>query len=176
MNRQHLRMIVAALIGICQTSAFAVTATFQKADLVISNRGRQTIIRDVIDEYAFFSTIHAVAKRGDDMFVVFGSSELSRGWPPRNGNCGAGIETFIRWLHIRDGRIIEQQEGLYESCRQNRSWGNVQWKGHKLVWSADGSEREGTDAVPTFVTVNFSWTYDPSHPDAGITETKEKGK
>jgi hypothetical protein len=104
-------MIIAALFGICQTSALAITATFKNADLVISDRGQQSIIRDVIDEYAFFSTIHAIAKRGGDTFVVFGSSEMSRGWPPKNGNCGAGVETFIRWLHVRGGKIIEQHEG-----------------------------------------------------------------
>ena len=104
--------------------------------------------------------------------MVIGSSELTRGWPPKGGNCGCGVESFIRWLHVRDGKVIATQEGLYESCALNRDGWNLGWKDGKLLWSTGGWQRSAEGSTPP-TAISLNWSYDPQHPDRGIAEIAE---
>lgn len=110
----------------------------------------QTRLRlpDVADPHAFFTTVHAVSRRGADLYLVIGSSELTRGWPPKSGNCGCGVESFIRWLHVRDA-------------------GGIAWQGGKLTWSSlDWKPSAAAEPAAKLL----RWTYDPRHPERGIVE------
>ncbi len=152
------------------TSIASPSVEFRDTKLVIRDGRKTFTLRDLIDPYAFFTICHAVQKRGHDYFVVYGSSEMSRGWPPRNGRCGSGIETYIRWLHINDGKIIDQQEGLYESCWKDRDGWLIEWSEGKLHWQADGFEHPDDSKT---ISVTYFWIYDPQHPEAGIAQTSK---
>ena len=143
------------------------TVTFSRGTLILHTVRRVYKIRDVIDSRPFYTTVHAVHRRRDTYYVVFGNSEWSRGYPPRDGLCGSGIESDIRWLAIRDGEIVDEQKGLHESCFKNRSSGPIAWKKHKLVWVATGPDPD-REVDPTGVT--FHWEFDPKHPEKGIVE------
>lgn len=163
-----------ALLVSCATAAPRVA--FDADDLVIGDGRHSLRLKGLLDQHAFYATIHAVQQRGPDLFVVYGTSEMSKGWPPRNGHCGCGIESYLRWLHIRQGRIVARQEGRQESCFMNRDGGSIAWHQGKLVWSTEGIEREGDPVTGRIVSVAFTWTYDPEHPEKGIAETRSLGK
>jgi hypothetical protein len=147
----------------------APEVTFVGASIILKDKGQRYELRDMIDSHSFHETLHAVCRRGSDYYIVYGSSEMSRGWPPRSGNCGAGIESFIRWLQVRKGQVIAQQEGLYVSCSSNRDGWQIAWKDHKLTWSAMGLKKVAGDTV-RLESVELNWTFDPAHPELGITE------
>jgi hypothetical protein len=166
-----------ALLGLTACVADASPAArFDSEDLVLGDGRASFRIGDVVDPHAVYKTIHAVQRRGRDFYVVYGTSELSSGWPPKGGHCGAGLESYIRWLHIKDGKIVEEQEGRYESCLKNRDGWTVDWHDGKLVWSTEGIDREGGGSLGKLVSVAFTWSYDPIHPEAGIVESKTPTK
>ncbi len=148
---------------------------FVGTSIILTDQGRRTELREMIDSHSFHETLHAVHRRGNNYFIVYGSSEMSRGWPPKNGHCGAGIESFIRWLHIVDGKVVSSQEGLYESCFRNRDGWSIAWVNHKLTWSTGGlRQREGQQ--PSFEAIDLKWTYDPAHPELGLSESQQKSE
>ncbi|MBK1884240.1 hypothetical protein JIN85_17605 [Luteolibacter pohnpeiensis] len=166
-----------AILGITAGGAIASpSARFDAADLIVRDGNHSIRLSDVLDTHPFYKTIHAIQRRGSDFYVVYGTSELSRGWPPKGGYCGCGLESYIRWLHINDGKIIEDQEGRYQSCVKNRDGWAINWKDGKLVWSSEGLEREGDSAPAKIAWVDFTWSYDPQHPERGISEVKTPSK
>jgi hypothetical protein len=166
-----MRILILIALTACGAVA-SPSARFDGEDLVIQDRGRSIRLSDVIEPHAFHKTIHAIQRRGHDLYVVYGTSELSRGWPPKGGYCGCGLESYIRWLRIRDGKIAEEKEGRYESCYMNRNGWRIDWRDGKLIWSTEGLEREGDNSSGKLMSVAFTWSYDPTHPEAGISETK----
>ncbi len=153
-------------------AAAAPEVKFDGESIVLKDNGRRYELPGMIDPFSFHETLHAVCRRGSDYFIVYGSSEMTRGWPPKNGNCGAGVESFIRWLHVRDGKVISQQEGLYVSCRQNRDGWRIGWTDHKLQWSAMGVKHTNGDPSKREL-VDLSWTFDPARPELGIIESEK---
>lgn len=149
--------------------ALATSASFDGPDLVVSSGKATFRLSGIADEHAFFTTVHAATRKGRDYYFVVGSSEFTRGWPPRGGNCGCGTEAFIRWLHVRDGKVIETQEGLYESCRSNRGGWDLGWKDGRLIWSASAWRRSADTSTPS-AEIFLTWSYDPQHPERGIAE------
>lgn len=172
---KEIRIFV--ILSISASCAVAApSANFDSDDLIVRDGRRSSRINGVLDPHAFYGTIHAVHRRGQDFFVVYGTSEMSRGWPPKGGYCGCGLESYIRWLHIRDGKIMEQQEGRQESCYQNRDGWSIAWQQGKLIWNTEGFEREGDPINGKIVSIAFTWTFDPVSPEAGILETKSPTK
>jgi|GEM_PF-2576963 len=166
-------MRIVAILGITVCGAIAApSARFDAEDLVVRDCNHSIRLPDVLDTHAFHKIIHAIQQRGLDFYVVYGTSELSRGWPPKGGYCGCGLESYIRWLHIKDGKIIEEQEGRYESCIKNRDGWAINWRDGKLVWRSGGVEREGDSLPAKFVLFDYTWSYDPQHPESGISELK----
>lgn len=151
-------------------------AVFRGEDIVLRDGGQRFVIPAIIDSHANYSTIHSVLRRKTDYFIVYGTSELTRGWPPKSANCGCGIESYIRWLHIRDGKIVAEQKGLYQSCAVNRDGWIIEWKDGKLIWQTEGQLRVENSGQVSYTMVKYTWTFDPSKPDAGITETQEPAK
>jgi hypothetical protein len=160
---------------LCSTS-IAQKAHFVGDSLVITDGTRRVRLPNVIESYPEYRVVHAVQKRADDYFVVIGVSELSRGYPSRNGYCGAGIESHIDWLHIRDGKIVQRQSGLYESCLENRDGYSIEWQHGVLHWSTEGQRRVEEGGRTIFIPTSYSWTFDPAHPDKGIEERSEDSK
>ena len=166
-------MRIVAILGVTACGAIASPSAQFDADELIVRDGNHTVrLPGVLDFNAFHKTIHAIQQRGRDFYVVYGTSELSRGWPPKGGYCGCGLESYIRWLHIKDGKIIEEHEGRYESCFKNRDGWAINWRDGKLVWSSGGIEREGDTLPAKFVLFDYTWSYDPQHPERGIFEAK----
>jgi hypothetical protein len=164
---QKLGIIIA--LGIfSEVATAALTAQFEKTDLVVRDGAQAFRIKKVLDPRAFHGTVHAYQRRERDYFVVYGTSEWSQTGAPHGGYCGCGIESYIRWLHIRDGKILEQQEGLYVSCWKNRDGWTIDWRNGKLVWSTEYCESDETHVA----VISLTWSYDPTHPEAGISETK----
>ena len=161
-----------ALCSMCH----AQKARFVGESLVISDGTQKIRLPDVIDPHTMYHVVHAVQKRADEYFVVIGVSELTRGYPPRGGECGAGIESHIDWLRIHEGKIVELQSGLYESCRQNRDGYSIKWQDGVLHWSTAGQRRVEEGGHTTFIPVSYSWTFDPAHADKGIAEHSENTK
>jgi hypothetical protein len=164
-----LLLLMTLCIADGSARAYATSATFVGADLVVKSGETTFRLSGITDEYAFFTTVHAAARKGRDFYLVIGSSELTRGWPPRGGNCGCGIESFIRWLHVRDGKVVDTQEGRYESCRSNRDGWRIRWREGRLTWSSNGWRRSADVSVPA-TSVFLNWSYDPQHPEMGIAE------
>ncbi|MEY4244653.1 MAG: hypothetical protein RLZZ245_2238 [Verrucomicrobiota bacterium] len=154
------------------TACAAPSAKFDGTDLVIRDGATAMCIPEILDPHAFYGTVHAVQRRGADWFVVYGSSEMSRGWPPKSGYCGCGIESYIRWIHVRRGAIIRQQEGRQESCIQSRDGWAIEWLQGKLVWITEGPEREGDPPTGERLWFTFRWSFDPANPEIGILETR----
>jgi len=167
---------LALCVSAISCAAASPHASFQGENLVIRDGHRRFTLPSIVDSHAEFSTIHSVQRRGTDYFVVYGTSEWSRGWPPRNGKCGCGLETYIRWLQIRDRKIIADQEGRYISCLSNRDGWGIDWKDGKLMWRSEGliSKEESGELISTWL--KYSWVFDPSKPEAGITESQEPTK
>ena len=155
------------------SACHALSARFVGESLVISDDARRVRLPDLIEPYSEYHVVHAVLKRAGDYFVVVGISELSRGYPPKGGECGAGIESHIDWLRIHDGKIVERQSGLYESCFQNRFGYSIEWQNGVLHWSTEGQRRVEDSGHTTFIPMSYSWTFDPAHPDKGIEEHSE---
>lgn len=154
------------------TAAASPWVEFRGTSILLTDGDLSFELEQQIDPDAFFTTLHAVSQRGADYYIVYGTSEMSRGWPPRNGRCGSGIESYIRWLHVREGKIITTAEGLYESCFRDRYGGEIKWKDQKLHWGT-----EGFDALPNDPNnrqrVDYEWTFDPAHPEQGISESAQ---
>ena len=169
-------ILIVALLATTFTRAGAVEAHFVGTSLTISDGKYRVVIPEQIDPYAFFKTIHATHRRGNVFYVLFGTSEMSRGWPPKNGYCGAGIESFIKWLKIQDGKIVEEKEGRYESCFQNRDGWSINWIDGKLVWISTGTREREVLGQRDYELVDFTWTFDPQNPEKGIEEHVERSK
>lgn len=167
----NLRGLVVWLCAVAWLQG-APSAGFRGENLVVRDGGRTLTIREILAPHARYSTIHGVQKRGGDYFVVYGTSELSRGWPPKGGNCGCGIESYLKWLQIRDGKVIAQQEGRYQSCFSNRDGWSIRWDKGKLVWSTNGFDDRDPGSGKSPDDAVFTWTYDPAQPQAGIHEAK----
>jgi len=171
-REQTMRLVLPIMITCIVFGAATVHATsafFYGPDLVVRSGKTTFRLSDIADEHAFFTIVHAAARKGRDFYLLIGSSELTRGWPPKSGYCGCGIESFIRWLHVRDGKVVDTQEGLYASCRANRDGWTIGWENGKLIWCASGWKRsENISKTDTAIFLN--WSFDPQHPDKGITE------
>jgi len=172
---RYMRILALLGVTVCIANASPI-ARFDSEDLILRDGKVAIRIRDLADPHASYKTIHAVQRRGHDFYVVYGTSEMSRGWPPRGGYCGCGVESYIRWLHIKDGKVLEEREGRYESCFKNRDGWAIDWHEGKLIWSTEGIECDGDDSSGKIVSVAFNWSYDPNHPEAGIAETKTPSK
>lgn len=170
-----LAILIALSATLCSTCS-AQRAHFVGESLVITDGTRRIRLPNVIEPHPEYRVIHAVQKRSDGYFVVIGVSEWSRGYPPKGGNCGAGIESHIDWLHVRDGKVIERQSGLYQSCVQNRDGYAIEWQHGILHWSTEGQRRVEEGGRTTFIPVNYSWTFDPAQPNKGIEEHSEDAK
>lgn len=166
-----MKTIMLCLFAVVVASHHSVagpSATFVHGSIHVADGPRSFVLRDFIDHYSFHETLHAIQRRGDDYFIVYGSGEWSRGASQERGNCGSGVEFYIRWLHVRAGKVIEQQEGLYLSCWKGRDASEIAWREHRLQWSCQGPGRsEGS------VATNIRWSYDPMAPEKGIAETQE---
>ena len=84
------------------------------------------------------------------------------------GTCGAGFETGIVWLQLRDWRIITTQSQLVESCRDNSMiTETIAWTGDKLQLTfldiAAGSKSNVL-------------RYDRNRPERGFTVLAASGK
>lgn len=159
-------------MAVCST-CHAQKARFVGESLLISDGTQRIQLPKLIGQHTEYHVVHAVQKRAGDYFVVIGVSEFSRGYPPRGGECGAGIESHIDWLHVHDGKIVERESGLYESCQQNRFDYSINWQDGVLHWNTEGQRRVEESGHTTFIPVSYSWTFDPAHPDKGIEEHSE---
>jgi hypothetical protein len=170
-------MRIIAILGLSTCFVGATpSAKFDSADLVVRDGRISFSLHDLLDPDAFYGTVHAVQRRGQDFFIVYGTSEMSRGWPPRGGHCGCCLESYIRWLHVKGGKIIEQQEGRHESCFRNRDGWSIAWSDGKLIWSTEGIEREGDPLTGKIVSIAFTWSFDPARTGSGIVESKSPTK
>ena len=76
--------------------------------------------------------VHANLRRGDDRFLLIGYSEESRPNHP-NGRCGAGIESYLVWLHVHGSSVLASQSAHYESCWRNIEGGPPEWSSQFCV-------------------------------------------
>jgi hypothetical protein len=64
--------------------------------------------------------VHADLLRGVDRYLLIEHSYISNQENP-NGHCGAGLERYLVWLHVRDSRVVAEQSAHIESC-----WEDIQ--------------------------------------------------
>lgn len=166
-------LVITTILGLSAAIAGAVPyANFDADDLVIRDGKNSARIPDILAQHAYYGTIHAVQCRGDDFFVVYGTSEMGRAGPRRE-NGEFGLESYIRWLHVRDGKIIEQQEGRKARSEMKRDRWSITWHHGKLVWITDGVDVEVRQNMNYSIPMTFTWAYDPSKPESGIIKTKK---
>ena len=175
--RAPLTALIALAVALLAQPLMAITATRDGTTLVIRDGGNATRVQDHFDEHAFFVTIHAAAERGGKFYIVYGTSVFTRGFPPRSGHCGSGIETYIGWIEVsKEGEVLDAQRGLYESCSTNRHGGLIGWEGGKLRWLTTDLIEDKRHPDGSAVWQNISFTYDPAQPEAGISEKAEVEK
>ena len=161
---------------LCLAFMFAVsvraqTAKFIGESLVITDGLRRVQLADVIEPHPIARCVHAVQKRHGEYFVLISAREWSRGYPPRGGRCGCGVESYIEWLHIRDGKIAERTKGLFESCFDNRDGKVTGWRGTILTAETTDlvENRDGPANAPARWR-DIIFTFDAEHPEEGIRE------
>jgi hypothetical protein len=155
-------------------TASAQTARFVGESLVISDGGHRIRLPDIIQQHPIARCVHAVRKRQADYYVLFGASEWSRGYPPRNGNCGAGVESHITWLHVRDGKVLDRKVALYESCFTNRDGWALGWHGSLFTVETEDLVEDSARADKAAVWQTLKWTFDVRRPDAAFTEEQKE--
>lgn len=139
-------MRIFTILGLSATITGAVAcAKFDANDLVIRDGKNSARLREILARHAYYGTIHAVQRSGKDLFVVYGTSEMNR-----------VRESYIRWLHVRDGKIIEQQEGRQESMNSD-GW-TIAWHHGKLIWSTNGFVGEERQNMIHSIPMAFTWT------------------
>ena len=126
---------------------FAISARFVGRAVLVKDGPHRITLPEVAEDHAIYTVIHSISRRGADYHLVIGCSNLSRGWPPRGGYCGSGIESYVEWLHIHEGKIVEQREGLYESCFRNRDGYSIAWKNGVLRWSVSGVDGSAAERM-----------------------------
>ncbi len=165
-------------LAICLTAgassiAYAQSAHFVGESLVIKDGGHRIFLPDVIDPHPIARCVHAVQKRRNDYFILISVSEWTRGYPPRDGYCGSGVESSIQWLRIRDGKIAERTNGLFESCSDNRGGGITGWQDSIFIAETTDliENRDGPAEAPARWR-DITFTFDSSRPEEGIKETE----
>ena len=115
--------------------------------------------------------------RQSEYFILISARTWSRGYPPRNGYCGRGVESYIEWIHVRDGKIAERTKGLFESCFDSRYGGITGWRGTILTAKTTDivEKRDGPADVPARVR-DITFTFDAAHPDEGIKQKEAEHK
>lgn len=168
-------LVTAALVvlGTVTRLPGAPRAEFRSDSIVIRDAGKEFVLPECASISSIHRTLHAVCKRGQDYFIVFGYSEYTRG-SPRGGHCGAGVESRLCWLHVRGGEIMERHEGLYESCIKDRYDGALQWKDGKLTCVTEGLRKVSDKGDEKPHILYFKWVFDPQNPEKGLTASEER--
>ena len=155
-------------------AAGAQTAQFAGETLVISDGSHRIRLPEVIQPHSIARCVHAVQKRQRDYFVLFGATEWSRGDPPRNGNCGSGVESHITWLHVREGKVLDRKEALYVSCITNRQGWALGWHGSIFTIETEDLVEDSVRAGKAAVWRSLKWSFDIRRPEAGFVEEQKE--
>jgi hypothetical protein len=107
--------------------------------------------------------LYANLRRGDDRYLLIAYSELSRPSNP-NGRCGAGLESYLVWLHIRGSTVTASQSAQYESCWKDISGGPPAWSGQ--FCSVEYEDFDSSDRGSTNTRSKAS--FDAKAPEKGI--------
>jgi len=120
-------------------------------------QGSHDFAQDSCNGYAIErSTLHAVVRRGETLYVVYSCAGHSRGPEARFKRNGAGWEHQINWIAIRGGIVIDHQQRDVESGWRNTVGSIDGWRGTKLFWTS--GERDGT----------YTCFFDSSFPEGGL--------
>ena len=174
-GRMSANLLILGLIYSVVSSAVAsaLDVRISGDSLVVFDGRTRFSIPDVVDYRPIATCVHAYQKHGDEFYVVLGVREWSRGYPPRSGLGGAGVESKVAWLHIRDQKIVNRDEGVYESFWDVRSGVHPKWRDGKLHWGVAYLRPRIRGSVADFAE-RIYWTYNPAEPERGIQEKKER--
>lgn len=165
------RILCALLVLLSATLSrgWAIAAHFEGSQVVVQEGAATVRVEAKAETERNYITVHAVTRKGPDYYVLYGISFYSRGYL-QPGHCGSGLETSVRWLHLRGGAVVEQREGRQQSCLQNRVPEGLAWSGQVLEWSAWGK-----DETPDGETsqVRYRWSFNLREPEKGIVEEKQ---
>lgn len=114
--------------------------------------------------------VHAVLKRHDEYFVVVTVSEWSRGYPSSHGMCGAGVESYLKWLHVAAGQVAETKQYRYASCVDNREGAVKGWQGPIFTVITTDELEDKVQANEKAIWQDILFTFDAHHPETGIKE------
>ena len=76
----------------------------------------------------------------------------------------------------KNSKIVKEQEGRFESCFKNRDGWDISWKDGKLIWISQGIEAQDDSYNPKLLWMDYTWIFDPDHPETGITERKKEAQ
>ena len=171
-------LLLILILPLCQ-KATGQTAHFSGDCLVISDAKQRFKLPGVgydanEDDPPTPPKVHAIKKLHGEYFVVISTSSWSRGGRMSHGAGATGIESYIEWLHIADGKIKDRKGFLYESWRHNRSGNGFRWQGSILSIQTDAEipERIAAKEEDSWETITF--TFDAFHPEDGIKEEHSK--
>lgn len=162
-----MKLIFLLLLGVLAFSAEAQTGRFVGKNLVIKDGNTSIKIPIVSDSVVPPEApyVHAVLKRHGEYFVVITTHEWSHGAPADHGECGAGVESYVKWLHIVDGKVTQNTSGCYESCLENRDGEVTGWRGSLFIITTEGYLENDTNTLRT-----ITFTFDAHHPEQGVKE------
>jgi len=165
-------LLVPMLVVLFALPARAQTAHFTGRDLVIKDSGKTIKIARFLPTVVPPDPpcVHSVEKRDGEFFVVVTTHEWSRGSPMPRGECGAGEESYVKWLHIVNGKVKESFDGLYESCLKNRDGSVVGWNGPLFVVTTDAELPDKVQANAKDIWSTITFTFDAHHPEQGLKE------
>jgi hypothetical protein len=114
-----------------------------------------------------------VVKRKGEYFVLMTTSEWMRGYPPRGGFGGGGVEAYVTWLHVVDGKAGDTVSERYMSFHDNREGSIVGWRGSVFtVRTEDWLEDKDPKEKVAWQTITI--TFDTRHPEEGIKVEKSE--
>ncbi len=156
--------------------ATAIEVQFDGTAAEITDSVHNFRVSHLLQDDAFYGVVHAIQKRGDFYYLVFSTSWPSRGASATGGMCGAGIESAIKWVQIKNKKIIKEQEGRYESCFKHRDGWTINWHDNELIWTSEAFEYKDDSRDSPIIKMNYTWTFDTQDPAAGIREKKQEAE
>ena len=159
MKTSVLPLLLVLLLAVPYAGA-APTVGFDDLTLTIRDGTQKIRVENALDQVPIKHVAYAAARRDADYYLVLGLKEWT---------CGGGKEEFICWLHVRDGKVVERQSGLYNSCYEERTGSVLGWKDGVLLWRAEGRRRSDHSGGVEYLPTDFAWPFDSNHPEAGIT-------
>lgn len=142
-------------VVVAASSAAGQSARFVGTSLLLSDGPVRIEVPRITSSMPIERHVHSVQKRRGEYFIVV-SIRATSDRPP-DGYCGAGTETNVQWLRLREGKVVDWKKILIDSCLFDRDGRVTGWRGTLFTFWTRGPEEDTTHYV-----------FDAAHPMNGL--------